>query len=786
MLDLVAFILDFKADSPRVFRRTYNQARVRLNADSDGPERVSDGFPGFAYPRALKWILRPVLCMQFDGPASCQIFFLVFRILGLIFESICCIIISVVKAPWGSRAGPCAGRRPVFRQGLRAVISRVKTAGVQAPAVFYFCMLCEFSLINEENCCKADGSVLYWNQIMDDRQPETRPVQGASLPERQIGMGVNYFSQFLAKRGFATEEQFMSQFEYDLSPIAGTDEACALLHDMDKSAVIALLSDFDVDGLMSGLIGYAGLHLLGFTGMYVMPRDIKAGYEFLRSDVDRARGCNLLITSDVGIACIDALVYAKSLGMTVIVTDHHVPGKKLPPADIIVDYLLDKAYQDKNPAVCGAFTLWQIFDRYLDLYQFEYEPDLWRDLKGEMTLLRHFAALATLSDSMPLMGRNHVIVAEMLRFFNFINPLSGSPAIVNCVSRDGVMQNVLNNFHTFVLQFQDNYYTGFTQRFLEFSLIPAMNSVRRMYADTALVYMMFFGTQLQAEDCAESLAELNQDRKELVAASLQAMMDDYTGGQVLMTEAPAGILGLLATRVTDQIGLPSVVLNNTPDLDAELGEFCYYGSARSLPWYPLLTSVNASGYAICAGHEVACGIKVPVRYVDMLNEFLEHDCGSLLPVGPDDVVTPENIRERYDVIMDFEANMEDFLEDVELFMRNVKRFGPFGSGLPAPRVLLVFNRRNGAVKLLKNGKHVKITLVSAGEGFPREMPNFQVLLWNTTIDDIAAACDETGTVYVTGYLQNSYFMGTRFMDFVGSPALDMRAIQDGALNAALV
>lgn len=588
---------------------------------------------------------------------------------------------------------------------------------------------------------------------------------------------IDYFGRFLAARGLDADS-FQKQFEYDSAPIDGTDEACRLLHDFTKDAQIAIMSDFDVDGFMSGIICYAGLHLLGYTRMFIMPREIERGYEFTEQDVQLAAGSNLLITADVGISCNKAVAYAKQLGMSVIVTDHHVPGLQPSPADACVNHMLDPGYQKRNCAVCGAFTIWQTLDRYLDLYKSDYDEQHWRDIKGDMLLLRHFAAVATLSDSMPLVGQNHVIVADMLRFFNYINPLSGSGLIVSGVCRDGVIQNVFNNFHTYVLQFQDSYYTGFTQRFLEFSLIPAMNSVRRMFARTEFVYNLFFGTDGQAQDCAETLAELNEERKALVSSYMASLMAVYDGGQVLMTSAHAGILGLMAARVMEEIGLPCVILNDTPGFDRELGEMCYYGSARSFSWYPLLSSVNASGYAVCAGHESACGIKVPVKYLHALDEFLAQDCDTLMPVGPLDIATPENIKDRYDVVMDFEENMQDFVYDVELFMREVKRNGPFGSGLPEPKVLLKFHRRNGALKLLKEGKHVKISLVSPGEGSPRGMPSFQILMWNTSVDDLFAACDDDGYIYVTGYLQTSYFMGTQYVDFVARPALDMRLVKN--------
>lgn len=580
-----------------------------------------------------------------------------------------------------------------------------------------------------------------------------------------------YFQSYLDKRGL-TEDQFCALFNYEGGIIAGTDDACELLHSLDKAAPIALMTDYDVDGLMCGVIGYAGLHLLGFTGMYLLRRDISAGYEFTEADIDAAGSPELLITADVGISCYKALLYARDKGIKTLVTDHHVPVQGGCPADAVVDFLMDKAYRSGNAAVCGAYTLWQLLDRYLELYRDEYPAGSYQDIRGDMDLLRHFAGVSTLSDAMPLTGHNHDVVSSMLKFFNYICPLSGADGIVSGVCRDGVVQNVYNNWHTFVLQFQDSHYVGFTQRFLEYSLIPAMNSVRRMCADPSIVYTMFFGTSEQAAECAETLAEMNEERKEMVAEFLQELLDSDQDGQVFFTEAPAGVLGLLATRMVEAIGLPCCVLNKTPEFDEVTMEWCYSGSARSLPWYPFLSQANSSGYASCAGHETACGITVPCDKVKSLREFLAHDTESMRPITPEGgSLTADNVSEKFDVVMDFDADMLTFTEDVEAFMQDMKRMGPFGPGLPEPKLLLRFHQSNGALRLLKEGKHVKITLVSPGEGAPAGMPSFQILLWNTSIERLQAT-SEDGYVYLTGQLSTSYFMGNRFIDFVASPVFE--------------
>lgn len=244
-----------------------------------------------------------------------------------------------------------------------------------------------------------------------------------------------------------------------------------------------------------------------------------------------------------------------------------------------------------------------------------------------------------------------------------------------------------------------------------------MNSVRRMSADVSLVYQMFFGTDAQARECAETLAGLNEERKALVASYLEVLTSGDQQGPVFLTDAPSGVLGLLATKISQSCGRPCCVLNRKAELNGSSGRRCYSGSARSFDWYPFLTRVNSSGYAHCSGHEAACGVSVPLEDLDKLNAFLIHDAERLAPsVTNGSKITPENAAEHFDVVMDFDDNIFTFTEDVEALMQDIKRHGPFGPSLPAPKLLLKFHKRNSAVKLLKEGKHTKLTLVSPRRG----------------------------------------------------------------------
>ncbi len=587
---------------------------------------------------------------------------------------------------------------------------------------------------------------------------------------------MKYIEQFLAKRGL-TDELYNEIMSYTPSYIKGTDEFCKVLHDSPRSIRIGLITDYDTDGFMAGIVNFLGLHLLGFTSVVISDRHVEKGYEFDIADVAGLGKVDMVITSDVGISCVEAVNYAKSLGIKTIVTDHHVPtdGCSMNNADIIIDYMLDGEFQSDNPAVCGAYTAYQVFERYFELYGSEFQ-DI-SSIKSDLLLIRHFAAVATVSDAMPLIGVNHCIVKDMIHFFNYINPADLDDDIVNGVSHDGYIQNVYNNLHRFVKLGADQYYNGFDMKFLEYTMIPIMNSIKRMCADTKLVYTMFFGDKDNSEEAANAMIELNTTRKVLVNDLFDRIFlqraEQLFEDMIYMVNAPAGVLGLIAQKIITETGLPTVVLSSEPRLDTRLGEFVYDGSVRSPEWYMFLSRVNSSGIAKCSGHEPACAITVPVSRLMEFHHFL-HDEISRYGNIVEKPVSKSDILASFDVVLDFDENAVDFVPDVNQFMIDLKQYGPFGKGFPAPNILLKFNKVHGAFSHLKaytetdeagqeveKYKHVKITVA----------PHFDVLLWNTEDAQVMNSMDES-IVCLTGYLTESYYNNERYINFVASPVLN--------------
>ena len=574
---------------------------------------------------------------------------------------------------------------------------------------------------------------------------------------------MNYFEQFLQSRNL-TEESLIQLFSYEKMYVKNTDEVCNVLHTLDKTCRIGLITDYDVDGLMSGVVGYLGFNIVGFTNVSISRRYVDRGYSFSREDVDNLGDIDVLITADVGVSCYDAIAYAKSKGIYVIVTDHHIPmnGIANNQADIIVDYVLDSNFTDSAIEICGAYTIYQIFERYFELYGSEYSNI--SEINSDLIKVRHLAAIATVADSMPLIGLNHHIVSEMLKFFNYINPINGSDDIVKSICYNGVLQNVYNNMHTFVNANIDSYYVGFDMIFLDFTFNPILNSVKRMCDDTAIIYNMFFGTASDAEEAADYLVQLNTKRKVLVSELFERMyverIDQPYRDIIYMTEAPSGILGLLATKVINDTGLPNIVLNREMRFNDELGQWVYEGSIRSPKWYPFFSRVTSSGLAICAGHEYSCGIKVPVGNLSLLYSFI---CDEIARYGvvKDRPVVKSQLLDSFEVVLDYDENFFDFTPDVERFMYDMHRFAPFGAGFPEPRIMLKFHKQHGDVRLLKDGKHVKITI----------KPYFDILLWNTDYSEIEVSTD-SDFVYLTGSLRTSYFQGEKRINFVATTVLN--------------
>lgn len=574
---------------------------------------------------------------------------------------------------------------------------------------------------------------------------------------------MDYFKSFLKQRNWH-ESDIVEMMSYEKRPIAGTDDVCRFLHDLPRTTNIGLISDYDTDGLMSEIVKFLGLNMLGFSNLYIGKREISKGYELTRNDIDNLGDIQVLFTSDVGMNCNDAINYAKQKGMTVIITDHHIPNEPdMLSADFVINYRLDDEYAKINTDVCGAFTVYQIFERYMQMYSQEIFN--YNKYATDLELVRHFAAIATVADSMPLLSINHHIVGDMLHFMNYINPLDKSDDIVSGVCNNGVLQNVYNNWHIFINALIGSSYNNFDMTFLQYSVIPAINSIKRMASDTMIFYNMIFGTSDVAAENAQQLVELNDSRKELVEQKMNEIEGIETESgiykqpyskYIFTTTAPVGVAGLLAVKVMNKTGLPVVILNDEPVYDASLEMNVLKGSVRCPHSYEFLTHVNSSGLAYCSGHECECGISVVPDKLNDLYEFLCHEFDDMeFEHMPDIQEDKEAFLKSFDIEIDYDANMFDFEHDIDQLIDDLCKYAPYGKDFEPPRIILHFSREHGLFTPIKDNQHTKISLA----------PSVSCLLWNIKPDDIKSA-DENDRIFLSGNFSKSLYMGEWTANFI--------------------
>ena len=436
---------------------------------------------------------------------------------------------------------------------------------------------------------------------------------------------------------------------------------------------ITILPDFDMDGIMSAVVGYAGMSDLGFE-VSLYESDPGKGYGFDASTIDdllrKHPGTEAIITCDTGITCYEGVAYAKSLGLTVLVTDHHLQkSRDKLQADVIVDAKrIDDMYETSD--ICGAYTLWKCLHHYATKYRDGERID-------NIEKLRVFASIGTVSDVMPVLYENRKLLKDGITWCNALFEPETSIAEL-FATNDYALLKTIHGHETFVSAFyglynllQVLYETGkfkvqVTEELFGFYVAPMFNSLKRLEKPVRIAYDVFFNVGRSLESI-DKLMELNERRKQLVDryfAELKEQLQPFEP-YIYISQAPAGILGLLATKVMEETGLPTMVVRQD--------KRSFHGSGRSPEWYPCNSRMTISGFHL-AGHEGAFG----VGFTDKM------EVKSALAFLEKDVIEVYNTLE---VVEDVEPELVFGKGDIELSLDMMKRasrviesFRPFGRG----------------------------------------------------------------------------------------------------------
>ncbi len=439
---------------------------------------------------------------------------------------------------------------------------------------------------------------------------------------------------------------------------------CRISSAIERSERIGIFGDYDCDGITATAELVRFFRRRGVEPLVRLPSR-EEGYGLQRATVEDflAQGARLLVTLDTGITAVEEVRDAQEGGMDVIVLDHHQPLAELPPAFAIIHPSLAPGYGEPHPSAAGvALALLRGL-----------EGEHWEDMQTDIAL----AAIGTIADLVPLRGENRALAqAGLIHLSKLQGPLG-------------------------LLRQNAGLAGAVTSADVAFRIAPRLNAAGRM-ADPALALCAL----LEGGAALEALEELNTRRQRETEALLQAMLSDLgiddadpssAAGPLLSAaheEYPPGIIGLLAGRLTEAFGKPSLVA-------AIAGETCT-ASLRSPPCYHI-----TQGLARCSdlllrfgGHAQAAGCTFPRAALPELTERLAADIAAR--TKPDELLPSVSI----------DAVMQP--SDISLlFCEQLARLEPFGMGNPEPLLLLPHVQLQSPRRVGSDGKHLQARMGAA-------------------------------------------------------------------------
>lgn len=440
---------------------------------------------------------------------------------------------------------------------------------------------------------------------------------------------------------------------------------------------IRIIGDYDIDGVCSTYILLTGLRKAGANADIDIPDRMKDGYGISRELIDRAREAKIdtIITCDNGISAIEQIAYAKRLGMTVIVTDHHeIPYEEqqdgtirtiLPDADVIVN--------PKQPGcpypfkgICGAMVAYKFICGLFERAGFSSHAH---------EELIEFAAIATVGDVMDLADENRILVKEGLR------------RITNTSNKGLKALILVNNLEGKPIS---AYHIGFV-------LGPCINASGRLSTAKRALELLMAEDEKKAAELAVDLKALNESRKEMTAKGVEeavqmietSHMDSDRVLVIYLPKCHESLAGIIAGRIRERYAKPVFVLTK--------GEEGVKGSGRSIEAYHMFKELVKCKALLSkfGGHPMAAGLSLPEENVDAFRKLLNDNCA----------LTEEEMAEkvRIDVPMPISyVNMP--------LIRQLNLLEPFGKGNTKPLFAQKNIKITGCRVFGKNRNVVKMKL----------------------------------------------------------------------------
>ena len=445
--------------------------------------------------------------------------------------------------------------------------------------------------------------------------------------------------------------------------LKGMAEAVSLLAQaVKRNKRIIIVGDFDADGATSTSVCILALREMGFSNVdYLIPNRFDFGYGLSVPIVDVAvqQGADVIVTVDNGISCIDGVKHAKAQGLDVIVTDHHLPGDTLPPADAIVNPNQPACtFPSKNLAGVGvAFYVMLALKAAL---QKEGYFEQYRLMPPNLATLLDIVAVGTVADVVPLDKNNRILVHQGLQRIRAGKCRPGIKALVEVANRE----------------------CGYlTSTDLGFVVGPRLNAAGRLDDMSQGIACLLEDDVIQARMMASELDALNKERREIEAGmkaqaeqALEKMSlneGDMPSALVVYREDfHQGVIGIVAGRLKEQYLKPVIAFAHQDDEVIK-------GSARSIPGVHIrdvLDEVNTRYPGIIdkfGGHAMAAGLSLAVANLPAFEKAFIEIAGAYVA----------KLEGSHVLMSDGNLNASELSLP---FARLLRQAGPFGQGFESP------------------------------------------------------------------------------------------------------
>lgn len=506
----------------------------------------------------------------------------------------------------------------------------------------------------------------------------TADEEKASVLAKELNIS-QVLAQLLVKRGITEEKEAKAFFKpqlkdlYDPFLMRDMDVAVARLNEaMGKKERILIYGDYDVDGTTAVSLVYKFIRQYYSNVDYYIPDRYNEGYGVSKQGIDYAYDTDvkLIIVLDCGIKAVEEITYAKEKGIDFIICDHHVPDDVLPPAVAILNAKQkDNTYPYTDLSGCGVgFKFMQAFaiDNNIEF--------------SNLTSLLDLVAVSIAADIVPVMGENRILAYHGLRQLNS-NPSVGLKAIIDVC---GLTSKELNMGD------------------IMFKIGPRINASGRIQNGKEAVDLLIEKDISVAVSKAEQINQYNETRKDLdksMTEEANNIVERLEGLEqrrsiVLYNEEwHKGVIGIVASRLTEVYHRPAVVLTRTDDMAT--------GSARSVSGFDVYKAVEHCKDLLenFGGHTYAAGLSMKAENVEEFSRrFEQYVSENILP-------------EQTTAIINIDAEI-NFKEINHKFFSDLKKFSPFGPYNTKP----VFCTHNvydyGTSKVVGKGQeHIKMELV---------------------------------------------------------------------------